>query len=72
MMKEKEKEIILNKSLKRKAKMHISLVKKVVYNPKKVEKLVMKSLDFLALSYLYRRNVTPDVSWHYIETLIFG
>ena len=35
-MKEKEKEIILNKSLKRKAKMHISLVKKVVYNPKKV------------------------------------
>ena len=71
-MKEKEKEIILNKSLKRKAKMQISLVKKVVYNPKMVEKLVMKSLDFLALSYLYRRNVTPDVSWHYIETLIFG
>ena len=51
-MKEKEKEIILNKSLKRKAKMQISLVKKVVYNPKMVEKLVMKSLDFLAL-YLY-------------------
>ena len=71
-MKEKEKEIILNKSLKRKAKMHISFVKKVVYNPKKVEKLVMKSLDFLALSYLYWKNLIPDVSRHFIETLILG